>query len=92
VTDQERQDRLERLRQCIKLGEDAYDQMYEPRTHNNPAGHYSDAKDYFCEAIGLARELDLNEQGQALRSASITSKPSFAANSPASIRPGSPLR
>jgi hypothetical protein len=66
VTDQERQDRLERLRQCIKLGEDAYDQMYEPRTHNNPAGHYSDAKDFFCEAIGLARELDLNEQVQAL--------------------------
>jgi hypothetical protein len=66
VTEQERQDKLERLRQCIKLGEDAYDQLYEPQTHNNPAGHYSDAKDFFGEAIGLANTLGLNEQAQEL--------------------------
>jgi len=66
VTEQERQERLERMRQCIKLGEDSYDQLYEPRTHSNSAGHYSDAKDFFGEAIGLASELGLNDQAQAL--------------------------
>lgn len=66
VTEQERQERLERMRQCIKLGEDSYDQFYEPRTHNNPSGHYSDVKDFFGEAIGLASELGLNDQAQAL--------------------------
>jgi hypothetical protein len=66
VTEQERQDKLERLDRCIKLGEDSYDQLYEPRTHTNPAGHYSDAKDFFSEAIGLAGELGLNDQAQAL--------------------------
>jgi hypothetical protein len=51
VDEQERRDRLERLDQCIKLGEEAYDQLDEPRTHSSPAGHYSDAKDFFGEAI-----------------------------------------
>jgi len=64
VTGQERQDKLERLARCIELGEDSYAQLYEPRTHTNPAGHYSDAKDYFGEAIGLAGELGLIDQAQ----------------------------
>ena len=66
MTEQERQDKLERLDRCIKLGEDSYDQLYEPRTHTNPAGHYSDAKDFFIEAIGLAGELGLTDQAQTL--------------------------
>lgn len=66
MTGQERQDKLERLARCIELGEDSYAQLYEPRTHTNPAGHYSDAKDYFGEAIGLAGELGLIDQAQTL--------------------------
>lgn len=66
MTDQERLDQLARLSECIKLGEDAYDQMYKPRTHISAAGHYSDAKDFFGEAIGLARELGLEDQELAL--------------------------
>ena len=66
MTDREHSDRLARLSECIRLGEEAYDQMYEPRTHMNPAGHYSDAKDFFGEAIGLARELGLDDQALAL--------------------------
>lgn len=66
MNDQERRDRLARLSECTRLGEDAYDQLYEPRTHTNPAGHYSDAKDFFAEAIGLARELGLDDQALAL--------------------------
>jgi hypothetical protein len=66
VREDERQSRLDRLRECIKQGEDAYDQLYEPRTHANPAGHYSDAKDFFSEAIVLARELGLQDQAEEL--------------------------
>jgi hypothetical protein len=58
--------KLERLDQCIKMGEDSYDQMYEPRTHANPAGHYSDAKTFFIEAIGLAGELGMTDCVQRL--------------------------
>ena len=66
MTEEERKDRLDRLNECIRRGEDAYDQLYDPCTHTNPAGHYSDAKDFFGEAIGLARALGLDEQVQTL--------------------------
>jgi hypothetical protein len=66
VQEEEKHDKLERMHQCIRSGEDAYDQLYEPRTHSNPAGHYSEAKDSFGEAIALARELGLDEQAQSL--------------------------
>lgn len=46
-----------RMEECIRMAEDEYDQIYEPRTHRNPAGHFSDAEDLYCEAIGLARQL-----------------------------------
>jgi len=66
VTEEERKERLDRLNECIRRGEDAYDQLYDPRAHNSPAGHYSEAKDSFGEAIGLARALGLDEQAQTL--------------------------
>jgi len=66
VNEQERQNRLYRLNECIRRGEDAYKQLYDPHIHANPAGHYSEAKDSFGEAIGLARELGLDEQAQML--------------------------
>lgn len=66
MTEEERKERLDRLNECIRWGEDAYDQLYDPRTHNSPAGHYSEAKDSFGEAIGLARALGLDEQAQTL--------------------------
>jgi hypothetical protein len=47
VQEEEIHDKLDRMHQCIRSGEDAYDQLYEPRTHSNPAGHYSEAKDMF---------------------------------------------
>jgi hypothetical protein len=61
-----RQERLDRLSKCVEQGEDAYDQLYDPRTHRNPAGHYSDAKDFFGEAISIANELELHEQAAKL--------------------------
>ena len=66
MTEEERKERLDRLNECIRRGEDAYDQLYDPRAHNSPAGHYSEAKDSFGEAIGLARALGLDEQAQTL--------------------------
>ena len=66
MTEEERKERLDRLNECIRRGEDAYDQLYDPRTHNSPAVHYSEAKDSFGEAIGLARALGLDEQAQTL--------------------------
>jgi hypothetical protein len=66
VQEEEIHDKLDRMHQCIRSGEDAYDQLYEPRTHSNPAGHYNEAKDMFGEAIALAQELGLDEQAQSL--------------------------
>jgi hypothetical protein len=66
LTKLETREKLQRLEECVRLGEDAYDQMYEPRTHTNPAGHYSDAKDFLGEAISLATALGLNERAKIL--------------------------
>lgn len=66
MTEEERKVRLDRLNECVLRGEDAYNQLYDPRIHNNPAGHFSEAKDSFGEAISLARELGLDEKAQAL--------------------------
>ena len=53
-----------RLRQLIVLGEKYYDQMYES---GRGARHcYSNAKDAFYDAIGLANELGMKEEAEAL--------------------------
>jgi hypothetical protein len=46
------------------LAERAYDEMYETRS---PAGSYSDLKDYFAEAIGLAERAGLAADAERLR-------------------------
>lgn len=53
-----------RLRQLHALGEKYYDQMYESRHGAN--GCYSSAKDAFYDAIGLANELGMKEEAEAL--------------------------
>jgi hypothetical protein len=53
-----------RLRQLNALGEKYYDQMYESRHGAN--GCYSSAKDAFYDAIGLANELGMKEEAEAL--------------------------
>jgi hypothetical protein len=53
-----------RLRQLTALGEKYYDQMYES---GQGARHcYSNAKDAFYDAIGLANELGMKEEAEAL--------------------------
>jgi replicative DNA helicase len=53
-----------RLRQLTALGEKYYDQMYESRHGAN--GCYSSAKDAFYSAIGVANELGMKEEADAL--------------------------
>ena len=53
-----------RLRQIVVLGEKYYDQMYESGRRAN--GCYSNAKDAFYDAIGLANALGMKEEAEAL--------------------------
>lgn len=60
----ERELRLNRLRQTRALGEKYYDQLYE--TSRGASGLHSNAKDAFYDAIGLANELGMKEEAEAL--------------------------
>jgi hypothetical protein len=55
---------LDRLRKLKALGEKYYDQMYESGRGANRC--YSSAKDAFYDAIGLASELGMKEEEEAL--------------------------
>jgi hypothetical protein len=54
---------LAQIAACEALAEKAYDQMYDSR---NPAAEYSDLKDYFADAIGLARRAGLTAEVERL--------------------------
>jgi hypothetical protein len=62
----ERQAQLEQLAHLKALGEKYYDEMYEAHSPSGATGRYSDAKDCYCDAIGLARRLGLEEETEAL--------------------------
>jgi hypothetical protein len=64
--DQERQQQFEQLEHLKKLGEKAYDDMYEAHSSSGANVCYSDAKDCFWDAIGLAQRLGLEEETRAL--------------------------
>jgi hypothetical protein len=53
----------ERLEVCERMGEAAYDQMYDA---SSPTACYSDAKEAFYDAIRAARELGLETEAAAL--------------------------
>jgi hypothetical protein len=55
---------LERLK---ALGEKAYDDMYEAHPQSGATACYSDAKEFFHDAIGLADRLGLKDEAEALR-------------------------
>jgi len=60
----ERELKVDRLRQTKALGEKYYDQMYESR--HGVTGLYSNTKDAFRDAIALADELGMKEEAEAL--------------------------
>lgn len=64
---QERERKLRQLEVCKQAGEQAYDDMYEKARHPSDAtAYFSNAKESFYTAIGLARELSLDEEVQRL--------------------------
>jgi hypothetical protein len=52
-----------RIAQLEALAEKAYDEMYETRS---PAGCYSDMKDCFADAIGVAERAGLEAEAKRL--------------------------
>ena len=58
---------LDRLEHLKALGEKAYDDMYEAHSSSGATACYSDAKECYCDAIGLARRLGLDDEVEALR-------------------------
>jgi hypothetical protein len=66
LNDTERETRLARLEACKAAGEKAYDDMYECSSPTGASGCYSDAKEFFSDAIRLAEELGLADEAAAL--------------------------
>ena len=62
----ERTAQLEQLKHLKAMGEKAYDDMYDAYPPGSAAVFYSDAKECFYDAIGLARRLGLGEETKAL--------------------------
>ena len=67
--DEERTAKLANLMNYKAEGEKAYDEMYEAHSFGHAGACYSDAKDFFYEAIKLAEEL-----GMVNEAASITKR------------------
>ena len=62
----ERATQLEQLAHLKAMGEKAYDDMYESHSSSGATACYSDAKECYYDAIGLARRLGLVEETEAL--------------------------
>jgi hypothetical protein len=62
----ERRSQLEQLERLKALGEKSYEDMYEAHSSSAATACYSDAKEYFYDAIGLARRLGMQEEVDAL--------------------------
>jgi hypothetical protein len=62
----ERNAQLEQLERLKALGEKAYDDMYEAHSSSGATACYSDAKECFYDAIGLARRLCMEEEVNTL--------------------------
>ena len=62
----EREQQLAQLEHLKKLGEKDYDDMYEAHSSSGATACYSDAKECYYDAIGLARRLGLEAETAAL--------------------------
>lgn len=62
----EREEQLKRLEHLKAMGEKAYDDLYEAHSSSGATACYSDAKECYYDAIGLARQLGLTEEVAAL--------------------------
>jgi hypothetical protein len=67
MTDEtERAAQLKQLEHLKAMGEKAYDAMYDAYPPSSATAYYSDAKECYYDAIGLARRLGLEEETKAL--------------------------
>ena len=64
--DEERQAKLANLAHCKAQGEIAYDDMYEAHSFRQAGVCYSDAKEFFYEAIKLAEELGMMDEAASI--------------------------
>ena len=64
--DEERRVKLASLADCKQQGEKAYDDMYEAHSFRDSDVCYSNAKEFFYDAIRLAGELGLADEADAL--------------------------
>jgi hypothetical protein len=62
----EREEQLKQLEHLKAMGEKAYGDMYEAHSSSGATACYSDAKECFYGAIGLAERLGLKEEAEAL--------------------------
>jgi len=62
----ERNQKILQLARLRDLGEKAYDDMYEEHSFSGAGACYSDAKEYYYDAIRLAEELGLAEEAAAM--------------------------
>ncbi len=66
MTPEEKAHKLVSLMEHMFAGEQAYDDMYEAHSLREAAVYYSEAKEYFYTAIGLARELKREQDADQL--------------------------
>lgn len=66
MDDADRETKLENLARLKALAEKAYDDMYEAHSHRQADDFYRDAKDYYDDAIGLARHLGLIQEAETM--------------------------
>jgi hypothetical protein len=66
MDEDDRQSKLAELERCKAAGEKAYDDMYEAHSFRDAGVCYSDAKDFFYQAIHLAETLGLTDDAASL--------------------------
>jgi hypothetical protein len=66
IVEMEREAQLKQLEHLKAMGEKAYDDMYEAHSSSGATACYSDAKECFYDAIGLAERLGLTDEYKAL--------------------------
>ncbi len=62
----ERNQKILQLAHLRDLAEKAYDDMYEQHSFSGSGACYSDAKEFYYDAIQLAEELGLAEESAAM--------------------------
>lgn len=64
--DAERQAMIEQMNRLRDFAEKAYDDMYEAHSSTGATACYSDAKECYYDAIGLARRLGLDKDMETM--------------------------